>query len=121
MRFAEQYHAKEEEESGNGLKDDIRANVFDVTGDKLAMDLSDLKKQNKKGSKLPAKCGYHRPAFSNEFQHSNPPWALRIIGKCCKVKCVISWVPKYLFHQKKFHCCDIVCSIDFLLQAVERR
>ena len=83
LRFAEQYHAKEEEESGNGLKDDIRANVFDVTGDKLAMDLSDLKKQNKKGSELPAKCGYHRPAFSNEFQHSNPPWALRIIGKCC--------------------------------------
>ena len=59
--------------------------MFDVTGDKLAMDLSDLKKESgnrKGGTKLPSKCGYHRPALSaNEFQQSNPPWALRIIGE----------------------------------------
>ena len=58
--------------------------MFDVTGDKLAMDLSDLKKESGKkgGTKLPSKCGYHRPTLSaNEFQQSNPPWALRIIGE----------------------------------------
>ena len=93
LRFAEQYHAREEEEAAanageNGLlakEDPVRANVFDVTGDKLAMDLSDLKKESgnrKGGTKLPSKCGYHRPTLSaNEFQQSNPPWALRIIGE----------------------------------------
>ena len=89
LRFAEQYHAREEEEAAanageNGLlakEDPVRANVFDVTGDKLAMDLSDLKKESGK-TKLPSKCGYHRPTLSaNEFQQSNPPWALRIIGE----------------------------------------